>query len=211
MDGGREQAMAPAQRDRSRQWPAGPGGNPVAAGADRSTRFFARLDAHLPTLADDRARGAFLDTQLAGWEHRYARFVATDGTSEPVCDPADPPQAADFLLTLIGLAARRGALAACLRWSEFDEKGTTPMTDRPAPVPDRAADKLIGSAILSLLVAADQRCPAIIGQAHLLYHARSTTTPEHAARTFAQLKRDANDLAKAIADVEAAVKEARRW
>jgi hypothetical protein len=65
-----------------------------------------------------------------------------------------------------------------------------------------------GSAILSLLVAADQRCPAIIGQAHLLYHARFGTTPEHAERTFAQLKRDADDLCKAIADVDAAMKEA---
>ena len=66
-----------------------------------------------------------------------------------------------------------------------------------------------GSAILSLLVAADQRCPAIIGQAHLLYHARFGTTPENAEKTFAQLKRDADDLCKAIADVDAAMKETR--
>ena len=32
------------------------------------------------------------------------------------------------------------------------------------------------NAMLSLLVAADQRCPAIIGQAHLLYHARFVAT-----------------------------------
>jgi hypothetical protein len=66
-----------------------------------------------------------------------------------------------------------------------------------------------GSAILSLLVAADQRCPAIIGQAHLLYYARFGTTPENVERTFAQLKRDADDLCKAIADVDAAMKETR--
>jgi hypothetical protein len=66
-----------------------------------------------------------------------------------------------------------------------------------------------GSAILSLLVAADQRCPAIIGQAHLLYYARFGTTPENAEKTFAQLKRDADDLCKAIADVDAAMKETR--
>jgi hypothetical protein len=64
-----------------------------------------------------------------------------------------------------------------------------------------------GSAILSLLVAADQRCPAIIGQAHVLYHNRFGASPEDAARAFKQLKRDAADLFKAIADVESAMTE----
>jgi hypothetical protein len=32
--------------------------------AGRVTRFMARVDAHLPTLADDAARRAFLDLQL---------------------------------------------------------------------------------------------------------------------------------------------------
>jgi hypothetical protein len=36
---------------------------------------------------------------------------------------------------------------------------------------DERADKPIARAIRPLLVAADQRCPAIIGQAHLLYYA----------------------------------------
>jgi hypothetical protein len=35
---------------------------------------------------------------------------STEGCSEPVAVAADPPQAADFLLTIIGLAARRCAL-----------------------------------------------------------------------------------------------------
>src|SRR5262245_32751974 len=77
---------------------------------DRVTRFIARMDAHLPTLPDDVARRIFLDRRLDGWERRYARFVATEGCSEPAAVSADPPQAADFLLTIIGLAARRGAL-----------------------------------------------------------------------------------------------------
>ena len=80
--------------------------------SDRATRFIARLDDHLRTLADDSSRRAFLDRQLEGWEHRYARFVATEGASEPVADPADPPQAADFLLTITALAARRDALGS---------------------------------------------------------------------------------------------------
>ena len=64
------------------------------------------------------------------------------------------------------------------------------------------------SAILSLLVAADQRCPAIIGQAHLLYHSRPSLQPPAAAKTLVQLKRDADDLIRAIAEVEAAMKYA---
>ena len=77
---------------------------------ERALRFLARLDRHLPTLADQAARRDFLDRQLEGWQRRYARFIATEGDSEPVLIPADPPQAADFLLTIVGLMARRFAL-----------------------------------------------------------------------------------------------------
>src|SRR5689334_7695932 len=49
----------------------------------RAARFLARVDDRLPGLTDDAARRAFLDRQLAGWEHRYARFIATEGASEP--------------------------------------------------------------------------------------------------------------------------------
>jgi hypothetical protein len=79
-------------------------------GDRRTGRFLARLDAHLHALPDDAARRAFLDAQIEGWERRYARFVATDGASEPVAARSDPPQAADFVLTLTGLAARRAVL-----------------------------------------------------------------------------------------------------
>ena len=85
------------------------------ANNDRAMRFLARLDRHLPTLADQAARRAFLDRQLEGWQQRYARFIATDGESEPVIIPADPPQAADFLLTITGLMARRSALDQQMR------------------------------------------------------------------------------------------------
>ncbi len=82
----------------------------TATQLDRAARFLARLDTHLPALAGHAARRAFLDGQLDGWEHRYARFISTEGASEPVVDEADPPQAADFLLTITGLAARRAKL-----------------------------------------------------------------------------------------------------
>jgi hypothetical protein len=83
-----------------------------APSSDRAARFIARLDGHLRTLADDLARRAFLESQVEGWEYRYARFIATEGASEPVANPADPPQAADFLLTITALAARRDALGS---------------------------------------------------------------------------------------------------
>lgn len=170
-------------------------------GPERSRRFLARLDAHLPTIADPAARQAFLDRQIGGWEHRYARFIATDGASEPVLDPADPPQAADFLLTIMGLAARRNALAAPQRRTNMSDRNAhKPLDHKPRN------DNKINSAMLSLLVAADQRCPAIIGQAHVLYQARFGGMPDQSASTFAQLKRDAAGLFQAIADVEAAMK-----
>jgi hypothetical protein len=165
--------------------------NPVHR-SDRTGRFLARLDAHLPSLADAETRRAFLDRQIDGWEHRYAHFLATDGASEPTADTADPPQAADFLLTIMGLARRRNALSQQQRNNNMS---------------DRNDHKPLGSAVLSLLVAADQRCPAIIGQAHVLYHARFDAKRELSARTFAQLKRDAADLLRAIADVETAMQE----
>jgi hypothetical protein len=68
-----------------------------------------------------------------------------------------------------------------------------------------SAGKPIARAIRSLLVAADQRCPAIIGQAHLLYYARLGATPKELEETCAQLKRDVDDLRKALADVAAAM------
>src|SRR5712671_210979 len=93
--------------------------------SSRASRFLARLDIHLSTISDQRTRRAFLDSQLEGWERRYARFIATDGASEPVADPTDPPQAADFLLTITGLAARRSALG--------NDARTTIMTEGPKP------------------------------------------------------------------------------
>jgi hypothetical protein len=71
---------------------------------------------------------------------------------------------------------------------------------------DAGASKSLEQAVRSLLVAADQCCPAIIGQAHLLYHARSGTMPDSIASAFEQLRRDAAGLFEAIADVEEAIR-----
>ena len=68
---------------------------------------------------------------------------------------------------------------------------------------DAEQQQRIERAIRSLLVAADQRCPAIIGQAHLLYHAGADSTRCNAEQALTQLKRDAQDLLTAIANAEA--------
>jgi hypothetical protein len=165
------------------------GANPVPReGCARSSRFFGRIDAYLPALPDDEARRMFLDRQIEGWERRYSRFLASDGASEPAADPADPPHAADFLLTIEGLARRRGML------TKFSTSGEMRMFDSKR-------QKRLEHAMLSLLVAADQRCPAIIGQAHLLYHAGSLRP--NARQALTQLRRDAQDLLAAIANAEA--------
>ena len=78
----------------------------------RADRFLARIDAHLPLLPDAWARLRFLDRQIEGWEHRYARFLSSEGRSEPAAESAgDAPHATDFLLTITGLAHRRSAIA----------------------------------------------------------------------------------------------------
>jgi hypothetical protein len=105
--------MAPKHQDQART-------SEIQCPDDRATRFIARVDAHLPTLADDGERRAFLDRQLDGWEYRYACFIATEGASEFTASRADPPQAADFLLTITSLAARRIALG---RDAKADDHG----------------------------------------------------------------------------------------
>lgn len=72
---------------------------------------------------------------------------------------------------------------------------------------DGNTDRRFKRAILSLLVAADQRCPAIIGQAHLLYHGHSIARPADLAKALTQLKREADALCQAIADVGTAISE----
>jgi hypothetical protein len=76
-------------------------------------------------------------------------------------------------------------------------------------MPNGNADNPLPRSILSLLVAVDQCCPTIIGQAHVLYHAGVGINQEQVAKTFARLKRDADDLFKAIVDVETALKRGR--
>ncbi len=175
----------------------------AASKRGRDERFLARLDMHLATLANNGARAAFIKGQLEAWQRRYARFIATQGASETVTDAADPPQAADFLLTIAALAARCKAFAP-----RPATMGSVAMTEHHTciPTPGQQQDRRLAGALLSLLVAADRRCPAIIGQAHRLYHVSPNTQPQAAEKTFEQLKRDADDLIRAVHEVDVAIK-----
>jgi hypothetical protein len=165
--------------------------HPAAHPSSRADRFLCRIDAHLPILPDDRARRVFLDRQIEGWQARYARFLATEGASEPAANCADPPHAADFLLTITALAARRGAFAGNRGEPHMSGPHQRPRIER---------------AMLSLLVAADQRCPAIIGGAHRLYYGRADRSCLDAGDALAQLRNDAHGLLAAISDAEAEMK-----
>jgi hypothetical protein len=167
-------------------------GNP--APRSRAARFLGRIDALLPSLGNDRARRSFLDHQMEAWERRYSRFIASEGASEITHDPADPPQAADLLLTIAGLAQRRSALTPMrgeIRMAEHDRK------------------QRIEHALRSLLVCADQCCPAIIGQAHVLYHDAIGGSRSNVEQRLSDLKREAEDLLAAIGDAEAQMHAAR--
>lgn len=75
---------------------------------DLTAAYAARLDAHLPTLADDRARRAFLTSQLQRFENDYIAFQGKAARDEPL-----PPnvRAADFTLTIAEIGRRLGAYA----------------------------------------------------------------------------------------------------
>jgi hypothetical protein len=160
-----------------------------SAPTTRVQRFLRRIDDYLAAPDDEAGRRSFLNRQVEGWEARYSPFLATDGACEPVRAGADPVHAADFLLTITALAQRRNALR------------------RGHSMPPTKRHTHLHRAMLSLLVTADQRCPAIIGQAHLLYHADDERC-FNPAQAIAQLKRDAEDLFKAIAAAEAALRTA---
>jgi hypothetical protein len=90
--------------DQNRQALAAP--DAEAEAQYRVMRFLARIDAHLPAMAPAEQR-KFIDRLIEAWEARYARFIQTQGASEHFANRFDPVTAADFTLTLCGLAARR--------------------------------------------------------------------------------------------------------
>jgi hypothetical protein len=70
-------------------------------------RYLARVDAHLPTLADDDARHAFLKAEGGKWLSRYTACTSTviaGGKVDPDVD------ATDYVLTIAELGQRARAL-----------------------------------------------------------------------------------------------------
>lgn len=78
----------------------------------RACRYMARVEAHLPALANNHARRAFIVNEMSKWEERFARFVATEGSSHRHGDSPDQPSAFDFVETIAALGALRGRYAA---------------------------------------------------------------------------------------------------
>lgn len=66
-------------------------------------RYFARVDAHLPTLPDDAARVSFLHQQIANVEARYELFGARVEAGRKVDRDV---QAADFIVAMADLRIR---------------------------------------------------------------------------------------------------------
>src|SRR5258708_27869579 len=73
---------------------------------DRTERLLRRVDEHLATLRHVHERRAFLVKLIADWNVRYARFICTEGRSDPSYSADDPPHCSDFLMTIASLSAR---------------------------------------------------------------------------------------------------------
>lgn len=72
---------------------------------DRVDRFLQRLDAALATLPESERR-PWLIKVIDGLNWRYARFLCTEGESEPAYSVDDPPHCTDFLLMICGASQR---------------------------------------------------------------------------------------------------------
>lgn len=75
--------------------------------------FGQRLDAHLPTLRNDRERFSFLNGQFSKWNYRYCAWQI-DGDSELPDREFGPITATDFVLLLGEIGRRRDAIEAIL-------------------------------------------------------------------------------------------------
>ena len=78
----------------------------------RTTRYMARVRAHLPALGSDGARRDFISREIDKWEERYARFIATEGDVHPLNGHDDQPSAFDFTETIAALGAVQARLIA---------------------------------------------------------------------------------------------------
>ena len=80
---------------------------------DRTTRYCARLDAHLLTIPGAAECAKFLSRELSKWDERYLTFQieARDGYTK---FPPGSPSANDFVLTILEIAKRKSAFEAAV-------------------------------------------------------------------------------------------------
>lgn len=78
---------------------------------DHVRKYVARVDAHMPTLASDDDRLAFLKAEECKWLGRYSAFTSNVIAGGPVDPDVD---AADYVLTIaeLGQRARKFELEA---------------------------------------------------------------------------------------------------
>ena len=72
---------------------------------NRTERYMEKIHTMCAGLDTDEDIEQLLRKLKEGWERRYRDFIITEGESEPVDNPYDPPQAADYLATITALGA----------------------------------------------------------------------------------------------------------
>jgi hypothetical protein len=75
----------------------------VCLNSSRAGRYLTRVLAQVRALSDDAVRRDFLSREMTKWEERYARFIATGGSSHRIGDGPGEPTAFDFVETIAGL------------------------------------------------------------------------------------------------------------
>lgn len=80
--------------------------------SERTDRYFARLDAHLATLADDQARVELLEAQRGRFEWEYGAFLSKLENEDEEAARSDGPDVYDYVLTIAELSARINRLRA---------------------------------------------------------------------------------------------------
>jgi hypothetical protein len=148
--------------------------------------FLRRIDAHVNSLASDNCRRVFLNQEIDRCQGRYSRFIARRGGSQLTTDLGQSPQAADFLLTISALVQRRTNIG---RYQL-----------------QRDAQERLNTSIRNFLVSADQLCPTIIGQAHVLFAASENQLRIIAEKIATEVKKDTQELMDAIIRLESSAK-----
>lgn len=75
----------------------------IPAVMTRTQHYMARVAAHLPALAGNAARAAFIASELAKWEDRYSAFIAQVDAGQD----SGAATAWDYTQTILALQAEQ--------------------------------------------------------------------------------------------------------